>query len=111
MNVSFGLNQHIFHILNSRNYDVTLYNYIIYVVHYSEFMVNAMDATELRQSLRRARRWGGASDPPPASLSGSPHDSDDDEVRGKIRRRRERGDLLARLNNCRGLCIGKARGV
>ncbi|XP_050358396.1 mitogen-activated protein kinase-binding protein 1 isoform X3 [Nymphalis io] len=39
----------------------------------SEFLVNAMDAGELRQSLRRARRA-----PPCASLSGSPHDSDDE---------------------------------
>ncbi|XP_047542571.1 mitogen-activated protein kinase-binding protein 1 isoform X3 [Vanessa atalanta] len=39
----------------------------------SEFLVNAMDAGELRQSLRRARRAA-----PCASLSGSPHDSDDE---------------------------------
>ncbi|CAH0761745.1 unnamed protein product [Diatraea saccharalis] len=52
-----------------------------------EFMVNAMDAEELRQSMRRSKRW--KNDGPrleiPASgtatsLSGSGHDSDDDEV-------------------------------
>ncbi|XP_013143340.1 PREDICTED: mitogen-activated protein kinase-binding protein 1-like isoform X5 [Papilio polytes] len=49
-----------------------------------EFMVNAMDAEELRQSLRRSKRWRAQSPrhdlPPAASLSGSGHDSDDDEV-------------------------------
>ncbi|CAG9576897.1 unnamed protein product [Danaus chrysippus] len=43
----------------------------------SEFLVNAMDAAELRQSVRRARRWAA---PAPASLTGSPRDSDEDEV-------------------------------
>ncbi|XP_045458024.1 mitogen-activated protein kinase-binding protein 1 [Melitaea cinxia] len=38
----------------------------------SSFLVTALDAGELRQSLRRARRTA------PASLSGSPHDSDDE---------------------------------
>ncbi|XP_023955304.2 mitogen-activated protein kinase-binding protein 1 isoform X6 [Bicyclus anynana] len=50
----------------------------------SKFMVNAMDQLELRQSMRRARRWGADNrlDIPAASasLSGSPHDSEDDEV-------------------------------
>ncbi|XP_045770554.1 mitogen-activated protein kinase-binding protein 1 isoform X6 [Maniola jurtina] len=50
----------------------------------SKFMVNAMDQLELRQSVRRARRWGAENrlDIPAASasLSGSPHDSEDDEV-------------------------------
>ncbi|CAK1546416.1 unnamed protein product [Leptosia nina] len=50
----------------------------------SEFMVTAMDATELRQSMRRSKRWTGEKPrldlPPTTSLSGSPHDSDDDEV-------------------------------
>ncbi|XP_013176440.1 PREDICTED: mitogen-activated protein kinase-binding protein 1-like isoform X2 [Papilio xuthus] len=49
-----------------------------------EFMVNAMDAEELRQSVRRSKRWRAQSPrldlPPAASLSGSGHDSDDDEV-------------------------------
>ncbi|XP_075988863.1 WD repeat domain 62 isoform X2 [Anticarsia gemmatalis] len=48
-----------------------------------EFMVNAMDAEELRQSMRRSKRWAGETRldiPPQASLSGSGHDSDDDEV-------------------------------
>ncbi|XP_068622294.1 mitogen-activated protein kinase-binding protein 1 [Battus philenor] len=50
-----------------------------------EFMVNAMDAEELRQSVRRSKRWKAESPrlelPPVAtSLSGSGHDSDDDEV-------------------------------
>ncbi|CAH0713016.1 unnamed protein product, partial [Brenthis ino] len=39
----------------------------------SEFLVNAMDAAELRRSVRRRA-------PAPADLSGSPHDSDEDEV-------------------------------
>ncbi|CAH2101965.1 unnamed protein product [Euphydryas editha] len=39
----------------------------------SSFLVTALDAGELRQSLRRARRAA-----PAASLSGSPHDSDDE---------------------------------
>ncbi|XP_069356780.1 uncharacterized protein Wdr62 isoform X2 [Maniola hyperantus] len=50
----------------------------------SKFMVNAMDQLELRQSVRRARHWGAENrlDIPAASasLSGSPHDSEDDEV-------------------------------
>ncbi|XP_045508507.1 mitogen-activated protein kinase-binding protein 1 isoform X2 [Colias croceus] len=50
----------------------------------SEFMVTAMDATELRQSMRRSKRWAGETPrlelPPATSLSGSPHDSEDDEV-------------------------------
>lgn len=52
----------------------------------SEFMVNAMDAEELRQSVRRSKRWKAEAPrlelPAPAttSLSGSGHDSDDDEV-------------------------------
>ncbi|CAG4949343.1 unnamed protein product [Parnassius apollo] len=57
-----------------------------------EFMVNAMDVEELRQSVRRAKRWPAdaprlqlppaprAPHAPPADLSGSGHDSDDDEV-------------------------------
>ncbi|XP_052749074.1 mitogen-activated protein kinase-binding protein 1 isoform X7 [Galleria mellonella] len=50
-----------------------------------EFMVNAMDAEELRQSVRRSKRWKAESprlELPPSgtSLSGSGHDSDDDEV-------------------------------
>ncbi|CAB3257466.1 unnamed protein product [Arctia plantaginis] len=48
-----------------------------------EFMVNAMDAEELRQSMRRSKRWTADTRldiPPQASLSGSGHDSDDDEV-------------------------------
>ncbi|XP_053622204.1 uncharacterized protein Wdr62 isoform X2 [Plodia interpunctella] len=50
-----------------------------------EFMVNAMDAEELRQSVRRSKRWKADSprlELPPSgtSLSGSGHDSDDDEV-------------------------------
>ncbi|CAH2056230.1 unnamed protein product, partial [Iphiclides podalirius] len=50
-----------------------------------EFMVNAMDAEELRQSVRRSKRWKAESPrlelPPVAtSLSGSGHDSDEDEV-------------------------------
>ncbi|KAL4711270.1 hypothetical protein ACJJTC_019111 [Scirpophaga incertulas] len=50
-----------------------------------EFMVNAMDAEELRQSVRRSKRWKNESprlEIPPSgtSLSGSGHDSDDDEV-------------------------------
>ncbi|XP_028173339.1 mitogen-activated protein kinase-binding protein 1 [Ostrinia furnacalis] len=51
-----------------------------------EFMVNAMDAEELRQSVRRSKRWQATGSPrlelPPGgtSLSGSGHDSDDDEV-------------------------------
>ncbi|KAL0858742.1 hypothetical protein ABMA27_011216 [Loxostege sticticalis] len=51
-----------------------------------EFMVNAMDAEELRQSVRRSKRWKATDSPrleiPPSgtSLSGSGHDSDDDEV-------------------------------
>lgn len=48
-------------------------------------MVNAMDAEELRQSIRRSKRWKAESprlELPPAttSLSGSGHDSDEDEV-------------------------------
>nr|XP_032525667.1 uncharacterized protein LOC116776567 isoform X3 [Danaus plexippus plexippus] len=48
----------------------------------SEFLVNAMDAAELRQSVRRARRWAAPppASPAPPSLTGSPRDSDDDEV-------------------------------
>ncbi|XP_041971032.1 mitogen-activated protein kinase-binding protein 1 isoform X2 [Aricia agestis] len=53
----------------------------------SEFMVTAMDAAELRQSVRRSKRWAApttpAATPTPTiatSLSGSPHDSEDDEV-------------------------------
>ncbi|CAH4032368.1 unnamed protein product [Pieris brassicae] len=50
----------------------------------SEFMVTAMDETELRHSMRRSKRWTGETPrldlPPAASLSGSPHDSDEDEV-------------------------------
>ncbi|CAG4986256.1 unnamed protein product [Colias eurytheme] len=49
----------------------------------SEFMVTAMDATELRQSMRRSKRWAGETprlELPATSLSGSPHDSEDDEV-------------------------------
>ncbi|XP_022125962.2 mitogen-activated protein kinase-binding protein 1 isoform X2 [Pieris rapae] len=50
----------------------------------SEFMVTAMDETELRHSMRRSKRWTGETPrldlPPATSLSGSPHDSDDDEV-------------------------------
>ncbi|XP_049883653.1 mitogen-activated protein kinase-binding protein 1 isoform X3 [Pectinophora gossypiella] len=45
-----------------------------------EFMVNAMDAEELRQSVRMSRRRPPAPAAPQASLSGSPRDSDDDEV-------------------------------
>nr|XP_037875407.1 uncharacterized protein LOC101746620 isoform X2 [Bombyx mori] len=50
-----------------------------------EFMVNAMDAEELRQSIRRSKRWKTDSPrleipPTTTSLSGSGHDSDDDEV-------------------------------
>ncbi|XP_037300474.1 mitogen-activated protein kinase-binding protein 1 isoform X3 [Manduca sexta] len=50
-----------------------------------EFMVNAMDAEELRQSVRRSKRWKAESprlELPAAatSLSGSGHDSDDDEL-------------------------------
>ncbi|XP_063836463.1 uncharacterized protein LOC135085617 [Ostrinia nubilalis] len=51
-----------------------------------EFMVNAMDAEELRQSVRRSKRWQATGSPrlelPPGgtSLSGSGHDSDDDEL-------------------------------
>lgn len=50
----------------------------------SEFLVNAMDAAELRQSVRRARRWAAPppASPAPPSLTGSPRDSDDDEVGG-----------------------------
>ncbi|XP_050678210.1 mitogen-activated protein kinase-binding protein 1 isoform X3 [Leptidea sinapis] len=48
-----------------------------------EFMVTALDAAELRQSMRKAKRWGTDGprlDLPTTSLSGTPHDSDDDEV-------------------------------
>nr|XP_049707069.1 uncharacterized protein LOC110377737 isoform X3 [Helicoverpa armigera]XP_049707070.1 uncharacterized protein LOC110377737 isoform X4 [Helicoverpa armigera] len=49
-----------------------------------EFMVNAMDAEELRESMRRSKRWTGEArlelPPPHAKLSGTPQDSDDDEV-------------------------------
>ncbi|KAJ8706269.1 hypothetical protein PYW08_010895 [Mythimna loreyi] len=49
-----------------------------------EFMVNAMDADELRESMRRSKRWAGETrlelPPPHAKLSGTPVDSDDDEV-------------------------------
>ncbi|KAJ8707643.1 hypothetical protein PYW07_011320 [Mythimna separata] len=49
-----------------------------------EFMVNAMDADELRESMRRSKRWTGETrlelPPPHAKLSGTPVDSDDDEV-------------------------------
>ncbi|XP_035456107.2 uncharacterized protein LOC118280268 isoform X7 [Spodoptera frugiperda] len=49
-----------------------------------EFMVNAMDADELRESMRRSKRWTGEArlelPPPHAKLTGTPQDSDDDEV-------------------------------
>ncbi|XP_063372341.1 mitogen-activated protein kinase-binding protein 1 [Cydia amplana] len=48
-----------------------------------EFMVNAMDAEELRQSMRRSKQWSGDRLAPPAtgaSLSGSGHEEDEDEV-------------------------------
>ncbi|KAF9407304.1 hypothetical protein HW555_012620 [Spodoptera exigua] len=49
-----------------------------------EFMVNAMDADELRESMRRSKRWTGETrlelPPPHAKLTGTPQDSDDDEV-------------------------------
>ncbi|XP_026739904.1 mitogen-activated protein kinase-binding protein 1 [Trichoplusia ni] len=49
-----------------------------------EFMVNAMDADELRESVRRSKRWAGEArlelPPPHAKLAGTPQDSDDDEV-------------------------------
>ncbi|XP_063898823.1 mitogen-activated protein kinase-binding protein 1 isoform X4 [Helicoverpa armigera] len=49
-----------------------------------EFMVNAMDAEELRESMRRSKRWTGEArlelPPPHTKLSGTPQDSDDDEV-------------------------------
>ncbi|KAH9630888.1 hypothetical protein HF086_014629, partial [Spodoptera exigua] len=51
---------------------------------YMEFMVNAMDADELRESMRRSKRWTGETrlelPPPHAKLTGTPQDSDDDEV-------------------------------
>ncbi|KAI8433225.1 hypothetical protein MSG28_015303 [Choristoneura fumiferana] len=47
-----------------------------------EFMVNAMDAEELRQSVRRSKQWAAErlALPAAASLSGSGHEEDDDEV-------------------------------
>ena len=53
-----------------------------------EFMVNAMDAEQLRESMRRSKRWAGdvrlELPPPHAKLGGTPVDSDDDEVRTQV---------------------------